>query len=54
MVCPEDVEWIEEDELDLSGHKIPGYPVVKNESVSPVMLICSLDFHYASPWENVA
>ncbi len=53
---PEDVEWIEEDELsiDLSG-RIPGFPVVEKETFSPVLMpICSLDTHYASPWENVA
>jgi hypothetical protein len=31
---PEDVEWIEEDELDLS-YPIPGFPVFENETVYP-------------------
>lgn len=50
---PEDAEWIEEDELDLSG-RIPGYPVEANNTSVPLMPICSIDDHYASPWENVS
>lgn len=50
---PEDVKWIEEDELDLSG-QIPGFPVVENETLSPLMPICSFGSHYASPWGKVA
>ncbi|KAK4021659.1 hypothetical protein OUZ56_003569 [Daphnia magna] len=49
---PEDAEWIEEDELDLSG-RIPGYPVEANNTSVPLMPICSIDDHYASPWENL-
>jgi hypothetical protein len=50
---PEDAEWIEENELDLSG-RIPGYPVEADNTSVPLMPICSFDDHYASPWENVS
>ncbi|KAK4007651.1 hypothetical protein OUZ56_012805 [Daphnia magna] len=50
---PKDAKWIEEDELDLSG-RIPGYPVEANNTSVPLMPICSIDDHYASPWENVS
>ena len=49
---PEDAEWIEENELDLSG-QIPGYPVEANNTSVPLPS-CSIDDHYASPWENVS
>jgi hypothetical protein len=49
----EDAEWIEENELDLSG-RIPGYPVEADNTSVPLMSICSIDDHYASPWENVS
>ena len=37
---PEDAEWIEENELDLSG-QIPGYPMEANNTSVPLP-ICSM------------
>lgn len=44
---PEDAEWIDEDNLDLTG-EVPGYPVEENKD-TPIP-ICSLDDHFSSPW----
>ena len=44
---PEDAEWIDEDNLDLTG-EVPGYPVEENKD-TPIP-ICSLDDLFSSPW----
>ena len=39
---------------DAASGRIPGYPVEENNTSVPLMPICSIDDHYASPWENVS
>ena len=41
----EDVEWLDEDEVDLSGILLPG-----NDDGERLMPVVTMDEHLSSPW----
>jgi hypothetical protein len=45
----EDVEWLDEDEVDLSGILLPG-----NDDGERLMPVVTMDEHLSSPWMDDA